>query len=375
MSLVTDISFLPRLGPYLQRFKHEGGYSYGCRCPFCGDSKKNKMKHRGGFFRGKDETSDQILYTCFNCGVSTTLGKVIEYVSAELYAEYRFANYRENMPVDEVDEKDVNFDFFKTSSKLIETEYDSSLDSIFRLDRLPLSHPAVRYIDDRKIPHDVWHLFYYAPKFMTWTNTLVQKFEMRDKDYPRLIIPFFNEHGRMFAFAARAFGEETPKYYTIKLDDREEKIYGRERLNYSKPIFVVEGQIDSLLLPNCVSVSGSSFDTPYIQGIKTNCILVPDNEPRNSQIVAQYLKYIKNGYRVCMLPEPFKFKDINEAIQGGMTQEDIVETINANTFQGLEAELRFISWQKCDEQIKKKPQKDTTGLRNKIDAECLASLR
>ena len=30
---------------------------------------------------------------------------------------------------------------------------------------------------------------------------------------------FFTEEGKVFAFQARAFGNKTPKYYTIKLDE------------------------------------------------------------------------------------------------------------------------------------------------------------
>lgn len=349
MSLITDISFVSRLNPYLKGLKHTGAYNYAARCPFCGDSKKNSVKRRGGFFRGKEETSGMLLFACFNCGVSTTLGKVIQHVSSDLYNEYRLEKYREEEPEHEIelDEKDVDFDIFKTSSRKLEIVYDAALDDLTRLDKLSSNHPAVQYVVNRMIPKNVWYLFYYAPKFMTWTNTLVKKFELREKDYPRLIIPFFNEHGKMFAFAARAFGTETPKYYTIKLDENEEKIYGRERLDYAKPILVVEGQIDSVLLPNCISVSGSSFDTDYIRGIITNCILCPDNEPRNPQIVQLYKKYIAAGYKICMLPDSFKYKDINEAIQGGMTQSEIVQVINTNSYQGLTAEIKFAEWNKC----------------------------
>lgn len=365
MSLITDIQFISRLGLYIKGLKHAGGYKYACRCPFCGDSKKNQTKKRGGFFRGKGETSDIMLFSCFNCGVGTTLEKVIQHVSLDLYDEYRLAKYRETVQIEESDESDeseVSLDFFKTSSRKLEIVYDAALDDLFRLDKLSSNHPAVQYIANRKIPNKLRHLFYFAPNFMTWTNTLVKKFEMREKDYPRLIIPYFNQHGRMFAFAARAFGKEEPKYYTIKLDENEEKIYGRERLNYSKPIIVVEGQIDSILLPNAIAVSGSSFDTEYIRGIATNCTLVPDNEPRNPQITAQYLKYIKAGYKVCMLPESFKYKDINEAVIGGMTSDEIIEVINDNSYQGLAAEIKFAEWNKCNQPNKFKPKEDLIDL-------------
>lgn len=353
MSLITDVQFAPRMAPYLKRFKHLGGYTWSFRCPYCGDSKKSKAKCRGGFFRGKDEMSDMLLMNCFNCGVSTTLGKVIERFAPELYDEYKFEFYRgHDITLDDhQDDVEIPVDpeFFNTASRTIEIVYDAALDNIKSLDCLSENHPAVKYIAGRNIPREFWNLFYFAPKFMTWVNTLIpEKFELRDKDYPRLVLPYFNEHGRMFAFAGRSFGKEEPKYITIKLVDSEEKIYGRERLDYSKLIFVVEGQIDSLLLPNAIAVSGSSFDTPFVQGIKTNCVLVPDNEPRNKDIAKLYRKYILAGYRVCMLPETFEYKDINEAYSAGMSPEEISKLILDNTYEGFTAELQFSTWCKCD---------------------------
>lgn len=370
MSLSIDTQFVTRLSPYLKSFKHKGGYKWNCRCPLCGDSKLNKIKARGWFLRGKKDTSDMLLYNCFNCGASTTLGKIIQHISTELYDEYRFAVYRENIPEIETESEEIEVDLniFKISSKKIEITYDAALDDLFRLDKLSINHPAVKYVLDRKIPKEVWHLFYFAPKFMTWTNTLIKdKFQMRTPDYPRLIIPFLNQHGKMFGFAARAFGAETPKYYTIKLDENEEKIYGRERLNYSKQILVVEGQVDSLLLDNCISVSGSSFITNYTLGIITNCTLVYDREPRNPEIVRQIKKSIDAGFKVCLLPETFPGKDINEAIIAGLTKEEITKMIEDNSYQGLAAEIKFADWNMCAQPKKFKP--------NTNDLDCLAKYR
>jgi hypothetical protein len=161
-----------------------------------------------------------------------------------------------------------------------------------------------------------------------------------------MIIPYFTPAGKCFAFQARAYGKEEPKYYTIKVDATEEKIYGLDRIDYGKPIYIVEGPIDSLFIPNCLAVSGSSFDMPTIRSILTNATLVMDNEPRSKDITKLLDKNIKLGYNVCMFPEHIEQKDINEMILAGMTSEEIVETINTNTFKGIEAKLRFSTWKK-----------------------------
>jgi len=41
-----------------------------------------------------------------------------------------------------------------------------------------------------------------------------------------LVIPFFDEDNNFFCFQGRAFGEENPKYITLKLDPDKNKIYG-----------------------------------------------------------------------------------------------------------------------------------------------------
>jgi len=148
-----------------------------------------------------------------------------------------------------------------------------------------------------------------------------------------MIIPYFTNAGKCFAYGARAYGNEEPKYYTIKVDDTQEKIYGLERINYAKRIYVVEGPIDSLFLPNAVAVSGASFDTPTIRSLLSNATIVMDNEPRNKDIVKQLGKYIDQGYSVCMFPDTIQHKDINDMIlNGGMTPEEILEVINTNTY-------------------------------------------
>jgi hypothetical protein len=71
-----------------------------------------------------------------------------------------------------------------------------------------------------------------------------------------------------------------------------------------------------------------------------------DNEPRSKEIVKLLAKNIDLGYNVCLWPDTVQEKDINEMVLSGKSIESIVDTINTNTFQGMEAKLRFISWRK-----------------------------
>ena len=43
-----------------------------------------------------------------------------------------------------------------------------------------------------------------------------------------------------------------------------------------------------------------------------------------------------------------KPKDINEMILSGKTSQEILDIIDANTYSGIEAQLRFSTWRKCE---------------------------
>jgi transcription elongation factor Elf1 len=339
--LYIDAKYAQILGSRLRNFKQKNDYLWNYSCPVCGDSSKNKLRARGYIYRTKSD----LFCKCHNCGHSTNIGNLIKYVDPQLYDEYVLERYKAGA-VKQNSHKDVSQILpEKETLQLLEDDILSSLD---RLDELDVSHPAVKYVLKRKIPRDKWHLLYFAPKFKKFTNSVTPKFvEPIEGEHPRMIIPYFTPAGKCFAFQARAYGDEDPKYYTIKVDETEEKIYGLDRVDYGKRIYVVEGPIDSLFLPNAIAVSGSSFDTPTIRKLLTNATIVMDNEPRNKDIVKQLEKYIELGYSVCMYPDTVTQKDINDMIlHGGMSPDEIIELINTNTYTGMEAKLKFINWRK-----------------------------
>ena len=333
--LYIDKKYASILGGRLRNFKQKNDYLWNFSCPVCGDSSKNKLKARGYIYRVKSD----LFVKCHNCGYGTNLGNLIKRVDQKLYDEYVLERYTSGASKYN-DHKEVTV----PDSKPILLE-DDILSPLKRIDLLDETHPAVKYVADRKIPKDRWKYLYFAPKFKKFTNSVSPKFvEPIEGEHPRMIIPFFTDAGKCFAFQARAYGDEQPKYYTIKVDEKTEKIYGLDRIDFSKKIYVVEGPIDSLFLPNAIAVSGASFDTPTIKSLLTNAVIVMDNEPRNKEIVKQMGKYIEEGYNVCMFPDFVMEKDINEMILHGKTSEEILELINTNTFSNLEAKLRYGTW-------------------------------
>jgi hypothetical protein len=72
-------------------------------------------------------------------------------------------------------------------------------------------------------------------------------------------------------------------------------------------------------------------------------VFILDNEPRNLQIVQRYDKLISAGEKVVIWPSNVKEKDINDMIIAGLNPQQLVTD---NTYQGLEAKVKFTTWKK-----------------------------
>ena len=87
---MIDVQYLYNISPRLDRFKKKSRNLFNFRCPYCGDSKKNKSKARGFVYAVKNE----YFYKCHNCSKGTTPGKLIEYIDPQLYKQYVIEKYK-----------------------------------------------------------------------------------------------------------------------------------------------------------------------------------------------------------------------------------------------------------------------------------------
>lgn len=341
--IYTDVMYAGMLSTRVLNFKQKNQYLWNFSCDICGDISKGRQKARGFLYRNREG----LAYRCHHCGASMSIGSYLKLKHYDLYRGYVVERYQANVSPNfgHADIKQViQVPDAVTDSGLI---VDQVLTDLTCITELKETHDAVKFIAGRRIPRSVWHLIYYTPRIKEYTNNLIpNKFDLNEQktDHPRIVFPYFTEHGKVFAYSARTLGNDQPKYYTIKLDDRE-RVYGLDRIDYSRPVYAVEGQIDSLLIPNAIAVSGSSFDMPTLQALKTNLTIVGDNEPRSREIVKIMRKNISLGYKVCMLPHSIKEKDINDMIlKGNMTPDEIVELIDLHTYQGLAAVAKLNDW-------------------------------
>jgi hypothetical protein len=230
----------------------------------------------------------------------------------------------------------------KVPFKFEAPKFKDPLNKLQRFDKIK-DHPACAYIEHRKIPEKHWDKLYLADKFYEWSRTMFpEKFQSINIDYPRLVIPFFDKSGKMFAYQGRAFGNEQPRYITLKLEENKEKIYGLERIDFDSHVYVVEGPLDSLFLDNCLAVAGADLDLINSEPSTTTAIY--DNEPRNRHTIDRMFKSVDKGYNVVVWPSDLDHKDINDMVLAGY--HDIMEFIKTRTFSGLNAYLEINKWKR-----------------------------
>jgi alkyl sulfatase BDS1-like metallo-beta-lactamase superfamily hydrolase len=75
--------------------------------------------------------------------------------------------------------------------------------------------------------------------------------------------------------------------------------------------------------------------------------MIYDNERRNKEIVNRIEKTINSGNKVLIWPPNVISKDINELILDGMTENEIMEIIENNTYFGAIAKLKLNQWKRC----------------------------
>ena len=344
MSIYIDRKFLHLVSPKLERFAQKKPDLYNFRCPICGDSQKNKSKARGFVYK----KSNDYFFRCHNCGASHTFYNFLKFVDPSLLKEYTYERFT-NGETGNHNYPKPTFEEFKSQPAFNEkaTQKKIELDTI---ESLPESHYAKAYVKARKIPEKYFTELYFAPDFKMLVQSLgIEKENLKSED-PRLIIPFYDENNELFAIQGRALSESKIRYITITLVENEllqghMKFYGLNKLNRNKKVYVVEGPIDSMFLPNAIATADADL-TRAAKLELTDFVLVYDNEPRNKDIVKQIGKAIASGYNVTLLPENIKQKDINDMILAGISPGEILDLIDKFTFSNLRANLEFSKWKK-----------------------------
>lgn len=348
--IYLDTSYIHKISYKLEKFHKVKKDTYAFRCPICGDSKGKLDATRGNLqvYKG------QVFSGCYRCGKSFPFPAFLKRIDESLFKEYlreSFGSQKRVVIKDEVIENKkpefvshaLDFSSRTSYAHFLDPEFN---DMVKRIDLLKDNHPAKKYCIKRGL-QDHLHRLYYTNTFKRYSNWVKpDSFENEYYDTPRLIIPFFDKEGQMFAFQGRSFNPKSKtKYITIKIDEDMPKIYGLDTLDENKPVFLLEGPINSMFVDNAVAATGSNLLS--YKGLFDDVTYVYDNDARNPQIVQYVRKSLQNDNKTVIWTKQFDTGiDINDISKMGLSNERITKYLKDNTYQGLMGLVKFEQWRK-----------------------------
>jgi transcription elongation factor Elf1 len=342
MSLIIDSKFVRLLSSRLRNFKQKKDYLWNFSCPFCGDSKKNLSKARGYVFA----KGNNLFYGCHNCGEGTNVANLVKQVDPSLHQEYTLERYKEgksnttNFKATTLDISPPRFDKLEKQKVFEHSEW---------CDKLPSGHFCLTYLQKRQIPQEYHSKLLFTSTYKQFIDALVPNHGKQLIDDARLIIPFYDVYNNLIAVSGRALenSDKTLRYITIRTVDSDSKlVYGMDRVDLKQPVKIVEGPIDSLFLSNCLASGDANLNLTAKNILADDKVLIFDNEPRNKEIVKMMQDAIKSDSYVVIWPDTIQAKDINEMVMSGISNDEIEKIISSNSFKGLRAQMRFVSWKK-----------------------------
>ena len=340
--LWLDRKYLSRIVSLVEQGKWKNDNTLNHRCNYCGDSQKNQFKARGFHFT----IGQNFVYKCHNCGHSTSSVNFLKDHFPIIHKEYLKEWLTETGKKPKKSQKMLSANEFKfTPNEELLNMKKVDLSAVAF--KIPDKVVAQEFVDSRQIPKERQEELWFTPQAQT-LHLLSNKYKDRVLgNDPRVILPFIDEDGELVGITGRAINDSPLRYLTMRFLDDVPLIYNIQNVDKTKTIYVTEGPIDSLFLPNSIAVGGSDFKK-IDDSLKENAIIIYDNEPRNTEIIKKIEEVIDLGYNVCIWNERkvSEFKDINDMILGGLTQNEVVEIINSNNYSGLSAKAKLQEYKK-----------------------------
>lgn len=341
--LSVDQNWLHRISGSLELFHKIKDGVFNCRCNVCGDSVKNKSATRMYFYVKKGNLN----VFCHNCGYSKSF-----YSYMKDCFQYEFDVYK----------RETLFDCFKAFERIapvyhnlvasVDTDDEAKqqpdvLYSDFKTKCTPIAdldddHPAKLYLKGRGMTPMEYSRLMFTEDFGDLARYINPESGEKLKAEPRIVIPFVTPDGVVDMMQGRSLDPDSHlRYISIKRHDDVEKIYGRYDLDDTQLVRCVEGPLDSLFVDNCIATCDANLNRSDAD------VLIWDIQPRNKEIIRYMEEAIENQRSLVIWPiVPDKKLDINDLIKKGVTRQQIMAMIDANTYNGLTAKLKFSQWKK-----------------------------
>jgi len=337
MTAILDKKFINLVSSQLERFKWQRATLANCRCPLCGDSKKNKNKCRGYFY----ERDGRYYYKCHNCSAALTVSSFLEKVNPAMYSEFRLEWLKEKSGATQ-DTRGITNTGVAEKLKQVKDVKTNLSTTASRLSSLPSSHKARVYMKSRMIPDNKLDELFYTEDFSSLAEQVNPQVVLQKEE--RIVIPFYDEDKNLIGVQGRALSGDGLRYITIKAPGHDRLFYNLHKIDVNKRIYVTEGPFDSMFLPNAVAMVGASKSVNLPDKLRMrDVVFCLDNEPRSVEIVNMLRNLIAKEHQV-FIPDRLEHKDINEMILSGKTSENIVEYIDDHTYGGILAQAALTQW-------------------------------
>lgn len=324
--------YIEILGPRFDNFKRRSQNLFVFSCPVCGDSEKNHKKARGNFF----ERSGEMVYHCYNCGVTMGFKSFFKQYDQGLYLEYtkeKLLEQRSLVP------------YIEQPKKVIKT---NPLEELVKISSLDPNHPARQYVANRRIPRDFWSRLYYAEDFPQWVNEKIEKDKFNSSFHEaRLVIPLFDKNNTLHGVQGRALGPSEVRYISIITNGSIPPIWGLDRVRFNDPTPVMEGPIKAMFVNNGISACGGSIESSVYSLPRENLIICYDNEPRKLETCKKIYHALQQGYRVCLWPDELTEKDADDMVnKQGYSIDRLSKLIYDSSVSGMVGLQKFNNWKR-----------------------------
>lgn len=268
---------------------------YQFNCPNCAEEKgyvDNKYNLEISFSMGK--------YHCWSCGISGNISSLVKSLGGkEMYNEYfRIIN-------DIKESKYYNLDLFKDHGDIFDEKFIKLPKTYRKINLSENINKFLReYLEKRKITQDL--IDFYNIGVTGWDG---EEFSWRN----RIIFPSYNVNGDLNYFIGRTYREKDKRIKYKNCDaDKNAIILHEDKIQWDCDIYLVEGAIDCIYYPNCISMMGkyltesSELYTKLTQKANANIVICLDGDTEITETKRIYctlnkgrlsgkIKYIRLG--------------------------------------------------------------------------------